>query len=262
MFSIAARRTFTRRPLFSSALKSFSSFSTSTTEGQANENAVQKDTPTGWRRFFTPEGSQADESYKNRWFMALPAFLTHICIGSPWAWSVMSSTVSRELGFVASSSGDWSMMQTTIPLSIIFFMQGVGATIGGKWQAKVGPRAAIAVAGGCFGLGMMLGAAGIAMHSLPLLYLGYGLLGGTGVGLSYTPPIQALIQWFPDRRGLAAGMTSAGFGSGALLFTPMVNKLMDKFKKLPEYLGPQGEVNVENRDGKSVASVVSRMNEL
>lgn len=50
----------------------------------------------------------------------------------------------------------------------------------------------------------------LSFDSLPLVYAGYGLIGGTGVGLAYTPPVQTLISWFPDKRGLASGLTIAG----------------------------------------------------
>ena len=113
----------------------------------------------------------------------------------------MGDVLTREVGFVASASSDWTLMQTALPLSIVFFMQGISATLVGKWQMEVGPRKAMAAASLAFGGGILLGAAGIHFHSLPLLYLGYGVLGGTGIGLTYTPPVQALIQWFPDKKG-------------------------------------------------------------
>eukprot|EP01042_Synura_sphagnicola_P007443 gene7443-9534_t len=96
----------------------------------------------------------------------------------------------------------------------------------------------MALASVAFGGGLMLGSLGIHLHSLPLLYLGYGVLGGIGVGLSYTPPLQALIEWFPDKKGIASGLCIAGFGSGALVFTPLVESLMKQYAKMPEYLGP------------------------
>ena len=101
---------------------------------------------------------------------------------------------------------------------------------------KVGARKAMAAASIAFGGGLTLGAAGLYLHSLPLLYLGYGFLGGTGIGLAYTPPVQTLMQWFPDKKGIASGLTIAGFGSGALLFTPCVQYLMKQFAVLPQYL--------------------------
>lgn len=90
---------------------------------------------------------------------------------------------------------------------------------------KYGLRLSMLAASSFYCSGVLLGAAGIYMHSLPLLYLGYGVLAGIGVGTTYTPPIQALIEWFPDRKGLASGLCIAGFGSGALVFAPVVQNL-------------------------------------
>ena len=83
-----------------------------------------------------------------------------------------------------------------------------------------------------FGLGMVVTSAGVAAHSLPLLYLGNAVC-GLGYGCAYTPPLQALMDWFPDRRGLASGVVIAGFGSGALVFTPAINLLSAQLCVLP-----------------------------
>ena len=184
----------------------------------------------------------APPTFTNRWAMVAPAFATHLCIGSPWAWSAMGDVISREHGFVVSAASDWSLAEATAPLSIVFMLQGIGAAVAGPWQLKVGPRKAMAVAGLCFGGGLMAGAAAIATHQQWLLYAGYGMLAGTGIGLAYTPPLQALINWFPDRKGLASGLCIAGFGSGALVFGPAATAMMAKFKELPVYLGPSSEV--------------------
>ena len=93
---------------------------------------------------------------------------------------------------------------------------------------KVGTRASMAVAGLLFGGGMLVGSVGVATHQLWLLYLGYGFLSGCGVGIAYTPPLQALIEWFPDRKGLASGLAIGGFGSGAIAFTPAFQYLSQK----------------------------------
>ncbi|CAM9460649.1 unnamed protein product, partial [Discosporangium mesarthrocarpum] len=200
------------------------------------------------------ESDVAPPDFTNRWHMVIPAFVTHMCIGTPYAWSVISGTINYELGFVSSAAGDWSMAEATFPLSIVFALQGIAAAVGGKWALKVGPRKSMAVASLCFGGGLALGGLGIEMHSLPMLYLGYGVLAGTGVGVGYTPPVQTLISWFPDKKGLASGLTIAGFGSGALLFTPMVNTLMEKFAKMPTYLGTADQVSTIMREGKMYAT--------
>ena len=191
----------------------------------------------------------------SRWAMALPAVGTHLCLGSPWAWSLVGDACTRQLGFVAPAAGDWSLGECALPLSVVFLMQGVGAASFGKWQMNVGPRKAMAVSGLCFGGGIMLGALGIHLHSLPLLYAGYGFLGGTGIALGYTPPIATLMEWFPDKKGIASGLTVAGFGSGALLFTPAMQYLSKKFATMPDYLGKAGEVATVAKDGKLYAEL-------
>lgn len=109
----------------------------------------------------------------------------------------MADVITREIGFVAPAAADWTMMEAAFPLSIVFVMQGISASVVGRWQLKVGARKAMTLASLSFGGGLMLGAAGIYFHSLPLLYAGYGFFGGTGIGLAYTPPVQTLMQWFP-----------------------------------------------------------------
>jgi MFS family permease len=196
----------------------------------------------------------ASPTFTNRWAMVAPAFFTHMCIGSPFGWSVMADQLTREYGFVASSSADWTLMNAALPLSLVFAANGIAAGTMGRWQMKVGVRKAIAVAGCCFGGGLLVGSAGIYMHSLPLLYLGYGALAGFGAGLSYTPPIQTLINWFPDKKGLASGLVLGGFGGGAIVFAPLVMALARNFAKLPEYVGTTAEVVTKVVDGKLMAA--------
>lgn len=195
--------------------------------------------------------------------MLVPAFLSHMSIGSlsfddffsfflgsGWAWSLMADTITREVGFVAPASADWALSETALPLSVMFMVLGVSAAGLGPWQSRVGTRTSLLCSSFAFGGGLTLGALGIHLHMLPLVYLGYGVLGGLGLGLAYTPPIQTLITWFPDKRGLASGLTIAGFGSGALVFTPAAQYLMKKFATLPEYLGPKKDYVLEHLNGK------------
>ena len=103
--------------------------------------------------------------------MAIPAFATHMCIGSPWAWSIMGDIVTREIGFVAPVAADWTMLQSAMPLSMVFFFLGSSAAILGPWQSRVGHRKSLLYASLAFGGGLSLGALGIHLHELPLLYL-------------------------------------------------------------------------------------------
>ena len=67
----------------------------------------------------------------------------------------------------------------------------------------------------------------------------FPVLVGVGYGCAYTPPIQVLIDWFPDKRGLASGIVISGFGSGALFFAPMMNIFTKSFSTIPTFLGSQ-----------------------
>jgi MFS family permease len=72
----------------------------------------------------------------------------------------------------------------------------------------------------CFALGFYTSYLGVIAHQLWLIYLGYGFLGGIGLGLGYISPVSTLIKWFPDRPGLATGMAIMGFGGGAMIGSP------------------------------------------
>lgn len=162
----------------------------------------------------------------------------------------MADIATREHGFVTSAASDWTMMQAALPFSIVLAVFGVASSQLGKWQMKVGARKSMALASLSFGSGMLMAAGGIYTHSLPMLYMGYGVLGGLGLALSYTPPIQVLMHWFPDNKGIASGLTVAGFGSGAFLFSPVAQTIMKKFAVLPEYLGPASDFATRTMDGK------------
>ena len=215
-----------------------------------------------FNKIFGIDSNVASESFKSRWAMAVPAFATHMAIGSTWGWSIMADVVTREKGFVTSAASDWTLMESAFPISIVFLVLGLSASVAGKWQIKVGARHAIAVSALTFGGGLVAGAAGIHMHSLPLLYVGYGCMAGTGLGLAYTPPVQTLMQWFPDKKGIASGLPIAGFGSGALVFAPAVQYLMKHFATMPEYLGPLGQYTTTFQNGKLLADVNGTMVEV
>jgi MFS family permease len=245
---------FNHKLTFTSSLQNLK-FNTSnfSTVKETQEPSIEKK---GWlEKLFGLESNVASENFKSRWLMVLPAFATHICIGSPYAWSIMADMLTREYGFVLPAASDWSLMQAAFPLSIVFVLHGISGSLVGKWQIKVGARKTMQAAAFAFGGGLLLGAAGIHLHSLPLLYCGYGILAGTGIGLGYTPPVQTLMQWFPDKKGIASGLTIAGFGSGALLFTPCVQYLSKMFAKMPTYLGPAKDYLTQTIDGKLFASV-------
>jgi MFS family permease len=105
----------------------------------------------------------------------------------------------------------------------------LSAAVFGRWVEAGGPRRAMFVAASCFGGGFLVAAAGVVLHSIWVVYLGYGVLGGIGLGIGYISPVSTLIKWFPDRPGMATGMAIMGFGGGAMIASPLSLLLMKTF---------------------------------
>jgi MFS family permease len=243
------------KPAFASGIRSYSS-KNGLNQASLSPTPEPLSEKKGWfDRIFGKEASVAPETFTNRWAMAIPAFLTHVSLGAPYAWSLMADLVTREQGFVASAASDWTLMQAALPLSLVFVVHGMAASTLGAWQAKVGPKKCLLYSSMAFGGGMIGGALGVYFHSLPLLYTGYGVLAGIGLGLAYTPPIQTLISWFPDKKALASSIAIAGFGTGPLVFTPAAQYLTKKFAKMPTYLGTAQDFVTKTIDGRLFAEV-------
>jgi MFS family permease len=114
--------------------------------------------------------------------------------------------------------------------SIAIGILGLAAAVFGRWVERAGPRKSMFVAAVCFAGGFIVAALGVHYHWLLLVYLGYGVLGGCGLGIGYISPVSTLIKWFPDRPGMATGMAIMGFGGGALIAAPLSVMLMEHFK--------------------------------
>ncbi|HEY8926100.1 MAG TPA: OFA family MFS transporter [Polyangia bacterium] len=165
----------------------------------------------------------------NRWLIPPCALATHLCIGQAYALSVFNLPLTRQLGVSRSIAGDWRLTQLGWIFTIAIFVLGASAAVFGKWVQTAGPRKSGVVAALCWGLGFLVGALGIQTHQLWLVYLGYGVLGGCGLGIGYITPVSTLIAWFPDRRGMSTGMAIMGFGGGALIASPLSDFLMRHF---------------------------------
>ncbi|WP_193175103.1 OFA family MFS transporter [Oricola nitratireducens] len=198
----------------------------------------------------------------NRWKVPPASIAIHLCIGSVYAWSIFNPRLTKEFGVVAASSGDWSLQSVVWIFSVAIVFLGLAAAFGGKWLEEVGPRMVGVVAALCWGGGFIIGGAGIVTHQLWLVYLGYGVIGGCGLGLGYVSPVSTLIRWFPDRRGMATGMAIMGFGGGAMIATPIKETLLGIFYKAPQYLGAEGAVNLVTEGGKRMAEVNGHMVEV
>jgi len=165
----------------------------------------------------------------NRWLIPPCALATHLCIGQAYAISVFNLPLTRQLGITRSLPEDWKLTQLGWIFTIAIFVLGTSAALFGKWVQSQGPRKSGFVAALCWGFGFLIGALGIHLHQLWLVYLGYGVLGGCGLGIGYITPVSTLIAWFPDRRGMATGMAIMGFGGGALIASPLSDLLMRAF---------------------------------
>ena len=117
--------------------------------------------------------------------------------------------------------GDWNLKELGWIFSIAIAFLGASAAVFGRWVERVGPRKSMFVAALCFAGGFLVSAVGIKLHQLWIIYLGYGVLGGCGLGIGYISPVSTLIKWFPDRPGMATGMAIMGFGGGALIAAPV-----------------------------------------
>src|SRR5689334_15410991 len=161
----------------------------------------------------------------SRWLIPPAALCVHLSIGQVYAFSVFKTSLVARF--------DSSQTAVAAIFSIAIVMLGLSAAVLGTWVERNGPRKAMVVAALCWGTGFLVGSAGIAIGSLPLLYLGYGVIGGIGLGIGYISPVSTLIKWFPDRPGLATGMAIMGFGGGALIASPVSDALLSTYATNP-----------------------------
>src|ERR1700759_2768776 len=176
----------------------------------------------------------------NRWMGPPAALCIHLCIGMAYGFSVFWLPLSRALGLTApkacpdmslvqelfTTTCDWRVASLGWMFTLFFVALGVSAAIWGGWLERVGPRKAGAVAAICWGGGLIIGAFGIYVHQLWIMWLGAGVIGGIGLGLGYISPVSTLIKWFPHPRGMAI----MGFGGGAMIGAPLANLLVNYFK--------------------------------
>ena len=167
----------------------------------------------------------------NRWLIPPAALAVHLCIGEIYGFSVFNVPLTRVIGIDKSIAGkDWTIPQVGWIYSIALIMLGLSAAVFGRWVERVGPRKTMLASACAFCGGLVISSLGVATHRLWLLYLGYGVVGGIGLGLGYIAPVSTLVKWFPDRPGMATGLAIMGFGGGALVGAPLGVELMNAFK--------------------------------
>lgn len=196
----------------------------------------------------------------NRWLIPPAALAVHLCIGMAYGFSVFwkplgnaligedgkplaacaagATTVAEKLSGTAralfATDCNWTQFDLGWMYTLFFVLLGCSAAVWGGWLEREGPRKAGVVAALCWCGGLLISAYGVYSHQLWMMWLGSGVIGGIGLGLGYISPVSTLIKWFPDRRGMAAGMAIMGFGGGAMIGSPLATKLMDHFKTATE----------------------------
>jgi MFS family permease len=166
----------------------------------------------------------------NRFLVPPAALAVHLSIGQAYAFSTFNLPLTKLIGHSHSAPADWDLKQVGWIFSIAIVFLGSSAAVFGRWVETVGPRRSMFTSALCFSGGFIVSAFGIHLHQLWLLYVGYGVLGGCGLGIGYISPVSTLIKWFPDRPGMATGMAIMGFGGGALIAAPLSVMLMAHFK--------------------------------
>lgn len=165
---------------------------------------------------------------KNKWLIVLSAIGIHICIGSVYAWSVLTKPIMQAMGF--------TLQETTWTFSIAILFLGLSAGFLGSYVEKHGPRRSGLVSTIFFGIGMLGTAFALSQHSLLLMYLFYGVIGGIGLGTGYITPVSTLVKWFPNNRGLATGLAIMGFGFASLIAGPVMQLLIARYGLINNFI--------------------------
>lgn len=144
----------------------------------------------------------------NRWFIAIVGTLLQVVLGTVYAWSFFQKPIMTAYG--------WTNVQTMWIFSLSIVCLGLAAAVGGMILPKYGPRKLSVIGALLYGSGYAISAVAMSTNSLPLFYIGFGVVGGIGLGLGYVTPVATVSKWFPDKKGLITGMVVMGFGLGAL----------------------------------------------
>ena len=158
------------------------------------------------------------ENLPNRWIIAAAAVVMQICLGAVYGWSVFVKPLVAQ--------NHWALTEVSLNFTLAVAFLGLGTIIGGLWLDRVGPRKVATVGGIIYGLGYILAGFAAQRGSLYGMYATYGALGGFGMGMGYITPVATLVKWFPERRGLMTGVAVAGYGAGALIFSPIAARLI------------------------------------
>ena len=160
----------------------------------------------------------AETTSTNRWLIAIMGTILQLTLGTVYAWSFFQKPLVTAF--------QWSNTQVAWAFSLAIFTLGFAAAWGGVKLPKYGPTKLAVIGALLYGLGWILGGFALSTRSLVLLYLGYGIIGGLGLGLGYVTPVATVVKWFPDKKGLVSGMVVMGFGFGALVLSKIIAPIL------------------------------------
>lgn len=153
----------------------------------------------------------------NRWLILIAAIITNTALGAGYAWSVFQTALFEV-------NPEWTLSETSLAFSISFAMVPLAMIICGPIVDKYGGKLIVFISGLLFGIGMFTTG---FVSTIPMLYLTYGLILGLGIGAGYGTATALTVKWFPDKKGLAGGLTAAGFGAGSIILAPIATSMID-----------------------------------
>jgi MFS family permease len=164
------------------------------------------------------------DAEKGRWGLVGLGMLINLCLGTIYSWSVfvtpLTSYFTKNLGQAVTAS------DILLPFSVFLAFFALTMPFAGKYIEKFGPRNVTIIGGILTGLGWLMAS---FATSVPMLYVLYGVIGGVGVGIAYGVPVAVAARWFPDRRGLAVGLTLLGFGFSAFFTANIAGYLIGSY---------------------------------
>ena len=149
--------------------------------------------------------------WRSRVVIAVACTALQLCFGTVYAWSFFQTLLVRQEG--------WTFTETAVAFSLAIFTLGVSAVWAGRVLSRTGPRKLALAGSALFSGGYLVAAAALQLDLVWLFWLGFGVIGGLGIGMGYVTPVATVAKWFPHRKGLATGIVVMGFGVGALLLT-------------------------------------------
>ena len=153
---------------------------------------------------------------KGRWLLVIVGLLINVCLGSIYAFSIFRKPLESMWEITSSQSG--------YPFMVFLTVFAITMPLAGNLMARWGPRKTTMLGGLLVGTGWI---AASFSPNIAILTLLYGVIGGAGVGIVYGCPIAVIAKWFPQKSGLAIGLTVMGFGVSALVMAPLMKIMID-----------------------------------